>query len=191
MPRMLRRHRRGIGDDSLRRVLGDQVGGILGDELIALHRFDQCILAFFHARGEAIERRRQRANFAAALVAGQRRYFLAAGVVGKMSGQGHERPHRMPGQNPDRGDHDHACEQQEFDEAEDQVVDREECFVLGVHGGDDPVRRGYALVGDERLAAVRVQRLLGALEAAQCALEEGIGLRREGDGGTAASGPDA
>ena len=76
MPRMLGRHRRSIGNDSIGRVLGDQVGGILGDELIAVHRFDQGVLALFHARREAIERGRQRANFAATLVADQGRDFL-------------------------------------------------------------------------------------------------------------------
>jgi hypothetical protein len=51
-------------------MLGDQVGGVLGDELIPLHRFDKGILPLVQACRQAVERSPERANFTAAFFAG-------------------------------------------------------------------------------------------------------------------------
>src|SRR5205814_7266277 len=71
--------------------------------------------------------------------------------------------------------------QQKLDEVPDQVVDREECFILRVDGGDDPVGRLDTVVGNQCLTAIRVESLFRALEAGECAIEEGIGERRKCD----------
>ena len=65
-PQDARRDGGSIGDDSRRLELGDEVGGILGDELVPVHRLDEGIFSLVQAGGEAIERGRQRADFAAA-----------------------------------------------------------------------------------------------------------------------------
>ena len=66
------RNGRSVDDRPVGCVLGDQVGRILGDQLVLLHRFDQGVFPITQAGGQAVERAAQRANLAAAGAAGQR-----------------------------------------------------------------------------------------------------------------------
>ena len=148
-------------------MLGDQVGRVLGDELVAPHGLDQRIFPFVQPAGQAVEGRGQRTDLAAGVlvVATQRgQPLLGIGVPRQVASERHERLHQEPGQKPDRYDHDHAGDEKERDEAPDELVDRGEGLVLRVDGCNDPVRRRHALVGDECFAPIRVQRWLGTLE---------------------------
>jgi hypothetical protein len=91
-----------------------------------------------------------------------------------MRGQRHQWPHQVPRQHPDRDKHDDAGDKEDRDEARSKLVDDEERFVLGIDAGDDPVRRRYALVGDERVPAVEGFALLGALVTFERAFEQRI-----------------
>jgi len=176
------RDRRGVGDAAVEPELGDEVGGVLRDELEAAHRLDQRVLALAQARRELIESAGERADVAAPAIgiAGERREaLLVVRVATQVPGERDERTHQELREQPHRGDDADAGDQQKGDEAPDQLVDGCEGLVLRIDGGHDPVRRGNALVGDERLAAVGADALARALEAVEGAVEQRIGPRSE------------
>ena len=104
-----RRHRRCERNRSIRPVIGDQIGGVVGDQLVLVHCLDQRVFPLVQARGKPIERAPQREDFAAAGVAGQWSDLRIGGGVGRqVMGKDYEGPHKIARQRPDGRDHKHA-----------------------------------------------------------------------------------
>ncbi len=173
--------RRGVQDRPRGRLLGDQVGRILGDQSIVLHRLDQRILAFVQAGRESIERRGQRMDLARAGVTRQRRDPLLGGRIAcQVAGERYERAHQEPRHDPDRREHDDAGQQQESDEPLHQCVHRAKRFVRRIDRTHDPVRRRDATIRNEGFAAVDLLRQLRSFDAVERAVELRVRLRGEG-----------
>ena len=64
-------------------MLRDEIGGVVGDDLILVHSFDKSVLPLVQARGKPIERAPQREDFAATGVAGQWSDLRIGGGVGR------------------------------------------------------------------------------------------------------------
>ena len=104
-----RRHRRCERNRSVRPVIGDQIGGVVGDQLVFVHCFDQRVFPLVQARGKPIERAPQREDFTAAGVAGQWSDPRIGGAVSReVMRKDYEGPHKIPRQRPDGRDHEHA-----------------------------------------------------------------------------------